>query len=331
MRLPEQRMTLNLPHRSIATTLLTFIGLSLSYGGQDDPFTKRPTPALVGRWDITVHGHRGDYPSWLEVKESGYRTLVGSFVGRIGSARPITSVPFENGRFQFSLPPQWEKRTDDQKVEGKLDGEILVGETTDETGRPVKWEGHRAPSLKRPDAPRWAEPIDLFNGHDLVGWKPRDADAEHGWVVIGGLLSNAEPGNDLLTERKFTDFKLHAEFRYPEGSNSGIYLRGRYEVQIEDNYGHDPDAHEIGGIYGFLTPIKNAAKKPGEWQTIEVTLIGRSVTVVLNGDQIIDRQVIPGITGGALDSNEGEPGPIMLQGDHGEVEFRRLALTPATP
>jgi hypothetical protein len=132
----------------------------------------------------------------------------------------------------------------------------------------------------------------------------------------------------LLTARKFTDFKLKAEFRYPKGSNSGIYLRGRYEVQIEDNFGHEPDSHEIGGIYGFLTPITNAAKQPGEWQTLEVTLVGRAVTVVLNGEQVIDRQAIPGITGGALDSDEGEPGPIMLQGDHGIVEFRNLALTP---
>ena len=88
-------------------------------------------------------------------------------------------------------------------------------------------------------------------------------------------------------------------------------------MQIEDNFGHEPDSHEIGGIYGFLTPIKNAAKKPGEWQTLEITLVGRAVTVVLNGEQVIDRQAIPGITGGALDSDEGEPGPIMLQGDHG--------------
>ena len=131
-----------------------------------------------------------------------------------------------------------------------------------------------------------------------------------------------------MTERKFTDFKLQAQFRYPRGSNSGIYLRGRYEVQIEDNHGEEPDSHKIGGIYGFLTPCTNAGKEPGEWQTVEVTLVGRTVTVVLNGERVIDRQAIPGITGGALECNEGEPGPIMLQGDHGSVEFRKLTLTP---
>jgi hypothetical protein len=307
------------------------MGLSLSACGQDDPFSKRPTPSVVGRWDITVHGFGGDYPSWLEVKESGYRTLVGSFVGRIGSARPVTQVPFEDGRFHFSVPPQWEKRTDDQQIDGRLDGDVLRGETTDEQGRAVKWEGRRAPSLRRTETPRWGEPIELFNGHDLSGWQPRNAGVKHGWQVRDGLLANVEPGNDLVSERKFTDFMLRAEFRYPKGSNSGIHLRGRYEVQIEDNFGREPDAHEIGAVYGFLSPITNAAKKSGEWQTLEITLIGRAVIVALNGEQIIDRQVIPGITGGALDSDEGAPGPIMLQGDHGRIEFRKLVLTPAHP
>jgi hypothetical protein len=237
-------------------------------------------------------------------------------------------VEFDNNRVRFSMPPQWEKRTDDQNIEGRLEGELLRGQTTDEKGRRVAWLAHRAPSLARTSPPGWGEPVELFNRHDLAGWKPRNADSIIGWVIRDGALVNAEPGNDLLTERKFTDFKLHVEFRYPKGSNSGIYLRGRYEVQIEDNFGREPDSHEIGGIYGFLAPIKNAAKKAGEWQTVEVTLIGRAVTVVLNGEQIIDRQAIPGITGGALDSDEGEPGPIMLQGDHGTVEFRKLILTP---
>ena len=118
------------------------------------------------------------------------------------------------------------------------------------------------------------------------------------------------------------------EFRYPRQSNSGVYLRGRYEIQIEDSHGEEPDSHRIGGVYGFLTPSVNAAKEPGEWQTLEAVLVGRTVTVVLNGERIIDRQAIPGITGGALDSDEGSPGPIMLQGDHGQVEFRKLTLTP---
>jgi hypothetical protein len=309
---------------------LVFLGMTSIVAAQDNPFTMHKPPPVVGRWDLTVHGADGDYPSWLEVRQSGYRTLVGSFVGKTGSARPIGVVELEKGRMHFSVPPQFEKRTDVQNIEGELEGDVLRGETTDEKGRRITWEGHRAPALKRTALPRWGEPIELFNGRDLTGWQPRTAGKKNGWVVREGVLVNAESGNDLLTERKLTDFKLRAEFRYPRGSNSGIYLRGRYEVQIEDNFGEEPEAHNIGGIYGFLAPIKNAAKESGQWQTMEITLIGRSVTVVFNGEQVIDRQVIPGITGGALDSDEGAPGPIMLQGDHGQVEFRTVTLVPAT-
>jgi hypothetical protein len=284
---------------------------------------------LVGRWDITVHGTQGDYPSWLEVRRSGRTTLVGRFVGQFGSARPISRVAFVDGRFQFSVPPQWEDRKDDLAFEGAFDGDTLKGHTTDEKGRRLAWTAHRAPPLNRSQPPKWDEPLELFNGKDLSGWKPRQAGVKIGWVVKDGLLVNAAPGNDLLTDKTFTDFRLHAEFRYPKGSNSGIYLRGRYEVQIEDNYGQEPDSERIGGVYGFLTPSVNAAKRAGEWQTLDITLVGRVVTVVLNGERIIDRQTIPGITGGALDSNEGEPGPIMLQGDHGPIEFRKVTLTPA--
>jgi hypothetical protein len=304
------------------------LGIVATGACQDDPFTLRKPPPVVGRWDLTVRGTDGDYPSWLEVRQSGYRTLVGSFVGQFGSARPISRVDFDKGRIRFTVPPQWERRTGDLVFEGKLDGEELRGETTDDKGKRVTWEARRAPSLKRDHAPRWGDPVELFNTADLSGWKPRSPGAKNGWLVREGVLVNAKPGNDLLTDRKFTDFKLRAEFRYSKGSNSGIYLRGRYEVQIEDDYGEEPDSHRIGGVYGFLTPSVNAAKKAGEWQALEVTLVGREVTVVLNGERIIDRQAIPGITGGALDSDEGSPGPVLLQGDHGPIEFRKLTIIP---
>jgi hypothetical protein len=288
----------------------------------------REEPPIIGRWGLTVQSPQGEYPSWLEVRRSGHRTLVGTFVGRFGSARPISQVHFDNGKLRFSIPPQWEDRKDHMNFEGKLDGDLLSGETTDEKRQRLTWTARRAPTLKRSHPPAWGQPIELVNGKDLTGWKPRSADQKNGWTVSDGLLVNARPGNDLVTERTFTDFKLHAEFRYPKGSNSGIYLRGRYEVQIEDNFGQEPDSHKIGGVYGFLTPCVNAAKKPGEWQTMDITLVGRVVTVEFNGERVIDRQTIPGITGGALNSDEGAPGPIMLQGDHGPIDFRKVTLTP---
>jgi hypothetical protein len=147
--------------------------------------------------------------------------------------------------------------------------------------------------------------------------------------VVDGILTNAGGGGNLVTTRSFEDFKLHAEFRYPKGSNSGLYLRGRYEVQIEDSPERlEPGPLHVGGVYGFLPPTENAAKAPGEWQRFDITLVGRRVTIVLNGRTVIADQIIPGITGGALDSDEGAPGPIYIQGDHGPIEFRRLVLTP---
>ena len=314
-----------LTRRGWAAVLVLCVGSPLV---ADDPVAKREPPTLVGRWNLTVKNPDGEHPAWLEVRESGHRTLVGSYVGQFGSARPIGKVEFDQGRFSFTLPPQWERRTDDLTFRGTLVRDVLRGETTDDGGKRLTWEGRRAPALKRTREPKWGEPVELFNGRDLAGWKPRAAAIKNGWLVRDGLLVNATPGNDLMTAKTFTDFKIVAEFRYQKGSNSGIYLRGRYEVQIEDDFGDEPDSHKIGGVYGFLTPRINAAKKANEWQTIEVTLVGRAVTVVLNGETVIDRQTIPGITGGALDGREGEPGPILLQGDHGPIEFRKLTLTP---
>lgn len=321
-------MLIRILYPAIVGAALLLLGVLPSLA-EDDPPAKRQSNSLVGRWDLKVHAPDGDYPSWLEVRRSGFRTLVGSFVGRFGSARPISKVEGDNNRLRFVIPPQFEGRKDDLVFEGKLaDGE-LRGTTTDDKGRRLDWEGRRAPDLKRPSPPRWGKPTELLNGRDLTGWRPRSPRAKNGWIVREGILVNATPGNDLMTERTFTDFQLRAEFRIPKQSNSGIYLRGRYEVQIEDNFGEEPECHKIGGVYGFLTPCINPAKKAGEWQTLDITLVGRKVTIVLNGERIIDRQTIPGITGGALDSDEGRPGPILIQGDHGLVEFRKVTLTPA--
>ena len=294
----------------------------------DDPFTARQPPPVVGRWDLKVHGPEGDYPSWLEVRQSGFRTLVGSFVGRFGSARPVARVDYDRGRVRFTLPPQWERRTDDLTFEGKLEDDVLRGETTDDKGKRITWEGRRAPSLKRDRPPRWGEPVELFNGRDLSGWKPRSSEVKNGWLVRDGLLTNATPGNDLLTERQFTDFKLYAEFRYPKGSNSGVYLRGRYEMQVEYETSKEDDYHCMGAIYGMVPVSPRIEGKPGTWESFDITFVGRKVTIERNGVKIIDNKEIAGITGGALDSNEGEPGPFYIQGDHtGGMRYRNILIS----
>jgi hypothetical protein len=322
-------------NRRFIATLFAVL-LATTVVGQDTSGRVGPPP-IIGRWDITVHAPGIDYPSWLEVRKSGRSTLVGQFVGRMGSVRPITQVEFNDHTVKWSVPIQWESRKTDLAFEGLLRGDTLTGTTVTDDGHKATWTALRAPALKHVKSLEWGEPIELFDGKDLSGWTfsppgpntfpPPKADP-HGWVVRDGLLVNAKPGINIVSERKFEDFKIHAEFRYPKGSNSGIYLRGRYEIQIEDNHGLEPDSHLIGGIYGFLNPSTNPSKPAGEWQTIDAELIGRVVTVHLNGERIIDRQTIPGITGGALDSDEGKPGPIMLQGDHGPIEFRKVTVWP---
>ena len=281
----------------------------------------------IGRWDLTVDVGNKLVPSWLEVKLSGMKTLVGYFVADGGSARPISKVNVNDGKISFSIPPQWDDSDKDMVFEAVLKGDKLTGTIISSKGQRQTLVGERAPLLKRTSAVTWGEPIIIFNGLNLDGWHA--SKKKNQWVAENGIMKSPQSGANISTDQKFNDFSLHIEFRYPEGSNSGVYLRGRYEIQVEDNRGQEPLSTFFGGIYGFITPNEMAAKAPGEWQTYDVTLVGRRVTVVANGKKIITDQIIPGITGGALDSKEGEPGPIMLQGDHGPIEYRNIIITPA--
>jgi hypothetical protein len=242
-----------------------------------------------------------------------------------GSARPISEVKVANGKFSFSIPPQWEQGDRNMDFEGELDGEKLKGIMIYTDNQQYTWTAVRAPLLKRSGQPVWGEPVKLFNGVDLKGWH---AMGENQWKVENKILRSAKSGSNLVSDQKFTDFKLHVEFRYEKGSNSGVYLRGRYEVQIEDDKGKEPWKGYLGAVYGFLVPSEMVAKDPGEWQSYDITLIGRMVTIVANGVTIISNQEIPGITGGAIDSKEDEPGPILFQGDHGPIDYRNIVITP---
>ena len=282
---------------------------------------------IEGRWDLTVD--RGDKmgPSWLEVHLSGVKMLVGHFVADGGSARPVARVNFDGRKFSFAIPPQWERVEKDLEVEGVVEGGKLTGTMNTPEGKKWTFTGVRAPELKANPKPVWGAPIVLFNGKNTEGWHA--SGAKNQWVAENGVLKSPASGSNLISDQKFKDFKLHIEFRYPKESNSGVYLRGRYEVQVADSKGKPNSSIELGGVYGFLPPTEQVAKAPGEWQSYDITLVGRFVTVVANGVTVICNQEIPGITGGALDSKEGEPGPIMLQGDHGPIEYRNIRITPA--
>jgi hypothetical protein len=141
-------------------------------------------------------------------------------------------------------------------------------------------------------------------------------------------MVNSPHANNLVSKQRFKDFKIHAEYKLEKDSNSGIYLRGRYELQVLDDYGKDPESHGHMAIYSRIAPRVNASRPAGEWQTMEATIVGNRVTVTLNGQTVHDNAVLEGITGGALDSDEATDGPIMLQGDHGRVWFRKVTVTP---
>jgi hypothetical protein len=281
--------------------------------------------AILGRWDMSIRTRHGDLPGWLEIRHSGYHALVGQFVAPQGSARPISQIEAREGKLHFSIPPQWEEGDSDLTVEGRMHGDRLGGTIMFPDGNCYKWAACRAPSLRRSSTPTWGKPVKLFNGSDLTGW---ETVGEETWQVEDGILRNVWPGGNLVTVDKFEDFQLHVEFRYPEEGNSAVYLRGRYEVQIVDSSHADPSIDMMGAIYGFLPPSKVVTRGPGEWNMFDITLVGRMVTVEVNGETVIYHREIPGICGGALDSDEGAPGPIMLQGEFGQVDFRNLVLIP---
>jgi hypothetical protein len=287
------------------------------------PFNQR----MLGRWDITITTPAGPRPSWLEIERSGTDAVVGRIVGIVGSARPISRINAAGDSLRFSVPPQWEPGTGDLTVEGRVQGEALAGRMTFPDGKSYDWTAVRAPRRVTPATPAWGTPIRLLHPNDLGGWKAMGSPNQ--WTVRDSILSSPRSGVNIVTERTFGDFKLHIEFRYPKESNSGIYLRGRHEVQIQDDFGAEPENDRFSSVYGFITPSEIAARPAGQWQSYDITLVGRMLTVVANGKTVICNQEIPGITGGALDSNEGAPGPLYLQGDHGPIEYRNIVITPA--
>lgn len=316
----------------ISLFLLVVVNAGYSQADQSHSASKgsnASAKAFLGRWDLTLKAPDREYPSWLEITEENGQ-LKAQMVSRWGNARPLPKVEITNGELEFVSPKEEEDRKDDMVFKGKMTGKTLSGTTTGQDGTPWTWTGRRAPSLKHTGTPRWGKPIQLFNGKDLTGWHPDKPNATPMWKVENGLLITPGHGPELINDSKFQDFKLHIEFNCDEKSNSGVYLRGRYEVQVETDSADEPPSHHTGGVYGFIAAQPEQPRKSGDWQTYDITLIGRMITVVQNGTTIINNQEIPGITGGALDSHEELPGPIYLQGtEEGHVSYRNIVITPA--
>jgi hypothetical protein len=281
--------------------------------------------AFLGKWDISATGPDGPRVYWLEVKDDGGQ-LQGWFLNRWGSVFKLPSLAIQNGELNFELPNP--KQTYTAKVEGgKLMGKVVTEkETVNFVGvRPPKWGAYDANA-----AHKMGKSVELFNGKDMSDWGVQVEGKASGWTVTDGVMANSLGANNLVSKQHFKDFKIHAEYKLEKDSNSGIYLRGRYELQVLDDYGKPAEEHGHMAIYSRVAPKVNASKPAGEWQTVDATIVGNRVTVVLNGQTVQDNVLIDGITGGALDSNEAAEGPIMLQGDHGRVWFRKVTVTPIT-
>lgn len=298
----------------------------------------------VGDWALTIPGGGA---GWLGVEEDNGK-LSASIMWGAGSVLPVASVKLEagklilvrSGRRNRGTPEKGEAETITAIREGDELKLRLTTVTTTGGRREVAethFTGRRQPSL--PPAPdlskvRLGEPIQLFNGHDLTGWRLTDPHSDNGWGVKDGLLVNEPvhaPGKhwgNLRTDQEFEDFNITLDTNVPKGGNSGVYIRGIYECQVADTYGRKLDPHNMGAIYTRITPSEAAEKPPGQWQTMDITFVDRHVTVILNGKKIIDNQPIRGCTGGALWSDVTRPGPIYLQGDHTGIAYRNIVLRP---
>lgn len=284
--------------------------------------------AFLGTWNITGDAPRENFVYWLEVKEDAGK-LSAMFLNRGGSPVPAEEVKVTDGELTFVLPGRGERRP---QVRLRASGDKLTGTVTSGdnsvpvTGvRPPKWAACDANAKHT-----FGKPVALFDGKTMDAWDVQHKDRPSGWSVADGVMGNAPKANNLVSKERFKDFRLDAEYKLSPKGNSGIYLRGRYEFQVLDDAGAAPESHGHMAIYARKAPDVNASKPAGEWQTAQITLVGNCVTVVLNGKTVHDNARIPGITGGALDAKETEPGPIMIQGDHEQVWFRKVIVTPIT-
>jgi len=306
--------------------LLALLALAQAFAA-DSPYN--------GRWDITVGGGPAPRAWWVELNGVGTPNANGRFVSAYnGDMNKIDSIAAENGELTFTIiQPQYRDRPSRTMVyRARLAGDKLEGtmQTDGQNAPPLKWTGVRAPVIADKDDGSWkkGKPVELFNGKDVTGWKALNAAAEMKWSVVDGVLRNAPPTTDIVSEQRFWNFDAHIEFRIVENSNSGIGLRGRYEIQILEDYGQPPNSHGSAALYSRVAPSVNASRPPGEWQVYDIHLVGRTLTVAFNGITVLDKVHVDGLTAIANNSDEAEPGPFIVQGDHSYVEIRKFTVTP---
>ena len=282
----------------------------------------------LGRWNITgATENVGVY--WLEVKEEGGQ-MSGMFLNRGGSPVKLPTIKIENGDLVWQPAPPAQGTAPEFRA--KIQGDKLTGTVKMAKGT-INLVGTRPPKWGPADANathKLGTPIELFDGKAMDTWDVQDKAKPMGWSVVDGAMTNTPHANNLISKQKFQDYKIHAEYKVEKGSNSGIYIRGRYELQVLDDFGKAPDEHSHMAVYAWHAPAVNASKPVGEWQTMDATIVGNKVTVVLNGQKVQDNTTLEAVTGGALDANETQPGPVMIQGDHEKITYRKVTVTPIT-
>ena len=300
-------------------------------------FAADATNPFVGNWALTLPSRAA---GWLGVTDNQGK-LSASILWGGGSVLPVDDVKVDGDKLVVIRLHTNPKKPGDSKavttetITATIEGDDSKCTTVQSRpGKPefgkAEFTGKRTPPVgPAPDLSKlqFGKPIILFNGKDLEGWRLTDPKAQNGWSVIDGVLNNnpiQEPGKphkhygNLRTEQEFEDFNLTLETNVPPESNSGVYLRGIYEVQILDSYGKPLDSHNMGAIYSRITPSELAEKPAGQWQTLDITLVDRHATVILNGKKIIDNQPLLGCTGG-------RSGPISF----GPVQSTSRVITPA--
>jgi hypothetical protein len=298
---------------------------------------------FVGSWNLTGTGDDSNFVYWLKV-EQGADGLTGRFLNRTGSPVNLPVVKVEGGELIFQMAGRGGAPTGTEfraKFEnGKLVGRHMVrqgggrrGGDTPPTEREVNWIGVPTPTWPASDANaahKYGTPVVLFDSAvpSMDAWGVQFPERPVNWSVVNGLMENQPPANNLVSKQEFSDFKVELEYRLSEGSNSGLYLRGRYEMQLFDDAGKGTALTGHMSIYGRKAPDVNASLPAGEWQRAELIVVGNRVTATLNGQRLHDNAIIEGITGGALDNDELTPGPIMIQGDHTLASFRKIVVTP---
>jgi 3-keto-disaccharide hydrolase len=285
------------------------------------------TNPFLGAWNLTGAAPNEDNVYWLEVKDEGGK-LSAMFLNRGGSPVPGNDVKITGDELTFVAAVSGNaKPVVTLRASGDtLNGTVKVDENT------VKVTGARPPKWGPCDANAkhtFGKPVALFDGSSMAAWDVQHKGQPSKWAVEDGAMTNNPPrDNNLVSKEKFRDFKLDAEYKVSPKGNSGIYLRGRYEFQVLDDAGTPPESHGHMAIYSRRAPDVNASKPAGEWQTAQITIVGNCVTAVLNGKTVHNNVRLPAITGGALDAKETEPGPIMIQGDHEKVWFKKVIVTP---